>query len=152
MIVYGEGLRPFIEEILHKFPEGTQFIGRVVNDEPVAVMAFHGWTGDDIELSLVAMPGSGTKGLLSIIFGYIFGQLGCARCTAKIREDNIDSRELVERLGFVQEGILRKAKDGKDVLIFGLLKEELHYGRRTFTPSRTRSQCDHKGAGASKPG
>jgi RimJ/RimL family protein N-acetyltransferase len=135
MIVYGEALRGWIEAKLDKLPEGAQFIGRLVDDKPVAVVAFHSWTGDNVEMAVVAEPGGGSRGLLNWLFGYAFDQLKCVRATARVVEDNARSIRMVERLGFIQEGRLRRAKDGKDVLIFGLLKEELSYVRRPVSPS-----------------
>lgn len=32
-----------------------------------------------------------------------------------------------KRLGFVQEGVCRKALDGKDVIIFGMLRDECRF-------------------------
>ena len=138
MIVYGDALRPWLEAALGD-PVGTaQFIGRAVGGELVAVVAFHNWTGENIEMSCASLPGGATRGFLDVLFAYAFGQLGCVRCTARIHADNMTSMLLVHRLGFVLEGVLRKAKAGQDVLIFGLLKEELIYGRRrTKTPSGT---------------
>lgn len=119
-------LRNWIDAKLEsKVADHATFIARVVNDfEPVAVCAFSSWTGDDIELSLAADNGSGTHGLVVAIFGYVFGTSGCARCTVRIRADNARSLKLARRLGFVEEGRQRKAKNGHDLIMFGMLKEE----------------------------
>lgn len=117
----------------------AQFIGRIKNDRIVAVCGFSLYTGDDVELSLAADPGSGSRELLYWIFAYVFVQLQCSRCTARILEDNEPSRKLVERLGFVIEGRQRKAKDGKTKLLYGLIKEDLRYGKFTQRPEAGRS-------------
>lgn len=49
------------------------------------------------------------------------------KCSCLIAEDNIKSRNLVEKLGFKQEGINRKSYDGiKNTISYGLLKEEFN--------------------------
>lgn len=49
------------------------------------------------------------------------------KCSCLIAEDNIKSRNLVEKLGFKQEGINRKSYDGiKNSISYGLLKEEFN--------------------------
>lgn len=62
------------------------------------------------------------------IFNYVFGQLGCVRCTSIVKKNNARSRAFLEALNFQLEGNLRKAYDGqKDALIYGLLAEECQY-------------------------
>jgi hypothetical protein len=62
------------------------------------------------------------------IFGYIFGQLQCVRCTSIVRKNNTKSRAFLEALNFQLEGKLRKAYDGeKDALVYGLLAEECQF-------------------------
>lgn len=124
MIVYGERLRPWIEAKLGlEFPN-AEFLGVTHHGKPVCVVAFNQWTGDDVEINVFAEAGTGSRTLLNLVWAYVFEQLKCARCSVSIREDNEKSLRLAERLGFVLEGRKRKAKDGKDVLIFGLLKED----------------------------
>ena len=48
-----------------------------------------------------------------------------------IREDNRRSIKLAKRLGFVLEGRKRKARQGKDMLVFGMLKSEVNHGKLT---------------------
>jgi len=56
------------------------------------------------------------------IADYVFGQLGCVRATAVVRKNNRTVRKVLEHLGFVQEGRLRRGYDGvKDALIYGIL-------------------------------
>jgi RimJ/RimL family protein N-acetyltransferase len=131
----------------------AQFIGRLdENENVVASCAFSAWTGEgnDIELSFACEPSGGSPGLMAAIFAYAFGQLQCARVTARVRKDNHASRRLVKRLGFKLEGCMRKAERGKDKLIFGLLREE--YGKFTQAPKANRSQPDHQRGGIREPG
>jgi RimJ/RimL family protein N-acetyltransferase len=62
------------------------------------------------------------------VFEYIFGQLGCIRCTAITRKNNSKAREFLEALNFQLEGRARKGYDGeRDALIYGLLAEECRF-------------------------
>lgn len=70
----------------------------------------------------------GTPELLRIGFDYPFNQLGLKRLTALVREDNRDSRRLVEHLGFVREGLMRRVcTDGANVIVYGMLREECRW-------------------------
>ena len=125
MIVYGEGLRPWIEgRIGAKILAGSQFLGRVKDGIPVAVVGFTGYTDDDVEIDFAADQGGISRQLMNATWTYVFRVLGCVRCTAQVRDDNVRSLKLVKRFGFVHEGTKRKAKDGHDVLMFGLLRED----------------------------
>ena len=59
---------------------------------------------------------------------YAFDELGLNCIVAMILEDNILSRNLCKRVGFIEEGVLRKRvyKEGrfKNVISTSLLKEE----------------------------
>jgi hypothetical protein len=62
------------------------------------------------------------------VFNYIFGQLGCTRCTSITRKNNTKSRAFLEALNFQLEGNVRRGYDGeKDALVYGLLREECRY-------------------------
>lgn len=62
------------------------------------------------------------------IFQYVFGQLGCARCTSITKKNNVKCREFLDALNFKLEGSIRKGYDGlKDALVYGLLREECRY-------------------------
>ena len=65
-----------------------------------------------------------------LIFKYGFQELGLERISATILEGNVASRKSVERFGYVQEGVLRKAvyKEGKyhDLIAYSFLKDEFY--------------------------
>ncbi|WP_059045649.1 GNAT family N-acetyltransferase [Paenibacillus rubinfantis] len=66
------------------------------------------------------------------IIKYVFEELGLHRIEIRVHPDNTRSRNIPERLGFVQEGILRQAERFvdryMDKVIYGLLKEEWNPG------------------------
>lgn len=113
-----------------KVARHAKFIGSSKDGYLTSVCAFSSYNNEDVELSFACDKDAGTPALLFAIFAYVFKQLQCTRCTAKVREDNAESINLVTRIGFVQEGRMRRAWSGKDVLVFGLLKEDF-YGKFT---------------------
>ena len=58
-------------------------------------------------------------------FSYPFIQLGCKRVTALIERKNRIARKMVKGLGFKEEGVLRKAGPKGDIILYGLLPEDL---------------------------
>lgn len=64
------------------------------------------------------------RGMVAEVLAYPFVQLKCNRITALVDKYNKRSRKMVQRLGFVEEGKLRKAAEKGDVFIYGLLPNE----------------------------
>ncbi len=62
------------------------------------------------------------------MLGHAFGALGLQRVGLRTTIDNVRSRSVAERLGFVQEGILREAAaflgGRRDLVCYGLLANE----------------------------
>jgi len=58
-------------------------------------------------------------------FSYPFIQLKCNRVTALVERKNKIARKMVQRLGFKEEGMLRKAGPKGDIFVYGLLPEDL---------------------------
>ena len=69
---------------------------------------------------------------VALVCDHAFGQAGLHRVQADIRPENGPSRRLVDRLGFQQEGLLRRYLDidgeWRDHLSFALLAEDLPGG------------------------
>lgn len=69
-----------------------------------------------------------TPAICKAVFGYVFNQLGCARCTSITRKNNVKARKFLEHLNFTLEGNVRKGYDGQnDALIYGLLAEDCRF-------------------------
>lgn len=90
------------------------------------------YSGDkpiDCEISCAAETSIAWKpNVCAAVFNYVFGQLGCVRCTSVVMKKNLKSRQFLEALNFQLEGRLRKAYDGqKDALLYGLLAEDCSY-------------------------
>ena len=69
----------------------------------------------------------------ALAIDYIFNELNLHRITISILQTNVSSQKLFEKVGFVKEGIQRKAvfKNGKycDLFLYGLLKEDFYNER-----------------------
>jgi RimJ/RimL family protein N-acetyltransferase len=103
-------------------------ITQAVDGQIEAVTIFWNQRYDDVELAIAARsPKWGSRKYIKAVFEYVFYQLGLARATALVDEDNQRSIKMLERLGFIREGVIRKANKGKDVIIYGMLKEECRW-------------------------
>lgn len=101
-------------------------IGLVKDEALAGGIVFYDHRGNDIQ---IAMAGAGLRLVpprtLARAFGYAFNQLGLTRVTAEIALSNERSISAARRLGFVREGVKRRAaKDGGHVGVFGLLKKD----------------------------
>lgn len=127
MLCHGEPLRGFAEALLGG-PVGEQakFIGRLQNGHPVAVAVIEHWCGWDCEVS-IASQGGLSREFMRAVFGYVFHDLNCRRCTGRVSASLPWARQL-PRLGFKEEGRLREAApDGGDTIIFGMLRHECRW-------------------------
>lgn len=98
----------------------------------IAVILYQNFRGTDIEMIFAAEPGTkwAQRDLMNMALRYPFKQLGCNRISAIIRKDNKRAREIIQRIGFKQEGKIRRADvDGQDMFIYGLLPGENRFER-----------------------
>ena len=115
---------------LKKAPKVFKALSAVdFNNEFTCVVLLTNFTKRNIDLNIAGDKGWATPkltlDLFNGVFSTIFNKLGAVRATALISEDNVLSQRFVKHLGFTDEGRMRKAyEDDKDMLIFGLLKEE----------------------------
>lgn len=63
--------------------------------------------------------------VLRLIFDFVFNKINAERASAFVSKDNEPSKKMLEKLGFVREGLLRHYRDnGKDCYVYGMLKSE----------------------------
>lgn len=97
----------------------------MLDDELAAVAGYEHFNGESIELSLATADQRWKlTPFLQAIFEYPFTQLGVERITAHIDVDNVPCWKRAEKLGFVREGELRRARKGKNTYVYGLLRED----------------------------
>lgn len=101
-------------------------LGIVAGDKLTLGALFFNQQDADITLAVAADPTCGLKRrAFAQIMAFPFVQLGLPRVTAEIPLSNERSISAVQRLGFVREGVKRKAAaDGGHVGVFGLLKKD----------------------------
>ena len=64
---------------------------------------------------------------LKRFFHYVFEELGCRRVTSLVYTELEQAKRINKMIGFKQEGLMRQAGvEHQDIMIMGLLKEELH--------------------------
>lgn len=104
---------------------GFATMGFIRDNQLIAGAVYHGFRQCDIIISFSSVdPKWCNKQNLYAIFAYPFEQLGCARLTAIVAKKNKRSRKLVEGLGFVREGCLKKGYNGRqDAIVYGMLAE-----------------------------
>lgn len=102
-----------------------EFIGAVL----VSNVTYSGTRATNCEISCASESSIAWRPhVLTAVFQYVFGQLGCVRCTSITKKNNTKARAFLEALNFQLEGNIRKGYDGeKDALVYGLLAEECQF-------------------------
>ena len=119
-----------------------QCIGFARENELMCVVILYHQTTNGVFCSFAATnPRWASKENIRAWGYWIFEQLKLDRVTAAIKKNNKRSRKFVEGIGFHVEGKLRKAVDGEDMIIYGLLKEE----HDTWLRKAFNGQGQHKG-------
>lgn len=111
---------------------GMQGIGLEKDGDLIAGVLYEGYTGHNIWMHVAAEPGGKwlNKAYLKTCFAYPFLQLGCDRVSGWVEASNDQARRFDEHLGFEQEAVLsRAARDGGDVLIYVMWREECRFLR-----------------------
>jgi hypothetical protein len=101
------------------------FLGLVVKDgaDVVGAIIFNNYDQYDIHFTCVLSAPIGIRDA-RFVARYVFGQLGCRRCTAVTASSNYPARKALLQLGFRQEGILREHFELDDGVIYGMLRSE----------------------------
>ncbi|MCZ2858149.1 GNAT family N-acetyltransferase [Blastococcus sp. VKM Ac-2987] len=107
-----------------------RLVGQVTVDNVVRGALRAGYLGYWIDRSVA---GRGIASLaVALVCDHAFGPVGLHRLQADIRPENLPSQRLVERLGFQQEGLLRRYLDidgaWRDHLAYALLADDLPRG------------------------
>lgn len=106
----------------------------VVRDgEMVGGVLFHGYRildkGAVCDLSAAAEHAHClTRGILREMFAYAFDTLAVTRLRAETAAHNSRCRSILKRLGFREEGVMRRAYDGNaDSVVYSMLPEECRW-------------------------
>ena len=106
-------------------------IGIARNGELVAGVVYNEFRGHSIHCSIASTdPRWASRGVLFTIFAYPFLQLKVERITVYTGKTMSHVRQFLERLGFQQEGIVRRGFADDDAVIYGMLKDECPWIRK----------------------
>jgi hypothetical protein len=87
----------------------------------------------------------GREPLFWDMMGFLFDQLQLRRMTAVIADDCRTAIKLVQRLGFVREGVMRHALKRNDTLfdveIYGILREEFDATVKSYAERSASAVC-----------
>ncbi len=112
---------------IHINPPYTAFGVVSADGQLTGGVLFNNQSEADIELSIVA-PKRLTRGLCRVIAQYAFETAGCMRMTVRTRASSLQVRQVIEKVGFRQEGVLRcYFLDGEDAILFGMMKSECRW-------------------------
>lgn len=125
MIVSGPEHREYLETKLNYTLQPDAVF--IANEKPYGVAGFERFNGFDMEVHYSGEKGFITRPFLRCLAWYAFKDMGCDRLTGRIPAWRPDAVKLGLRLGFKHEGTLRRACNGEDILIFGMLKEECRW-------------------------
>lgn len=106
-------------------PDGLSDIYVVLRgNDPKGVVLYKNMSSGDIEMVCAGEAGWVTRGLLKFVLSHPFKAYGCQRVTCLASRKNKAMRSYLHRMGFKLEGVKRKALNGGDLFIYGLLKGE----------------------------
>lgn len=127
MILHGDDLRPMLEALIGPITPDSRTFGWHNGASVVCLVAFAHWSRGDIEIMGASRPGGIHRRMIRELARYAFDDLHCNHITARVLTDNAPSIRLLERLGFVREGLQRKADEGRDVILYGLIREDMRH-------------------------
>lgn len=88
------------------------------------VILYKNYASGDIEMVCAGERGWVTPDVLRFSLSYPFKALDCNRITCLAHRKNKAMRDYLVRMGFRLEGVKRKALNGADVCIYGLLRSD----------------------------
>lgn len=117
----------------------AQCLAVIDNDDEIAgIVAYFNYRWPNVEVGFFCDDfrwALNRDGIIEVL-SYPFVQLKCHRITALVEKKNTRARKMVQRLGFVEEGKLRKAGPKGDIFVYGLLADELklrkYCGKHTY--------------------
>ena len=98
-------------------------------DKLIAVALYNMLDESNINISLATdNPKWCTRLVIKAMCHYPFIQLGLNRVTATVKQSNVKSVSLIERVGFTFEGELRRYyQNGESAMIYGMTKDECRW-------------------------
>lgn len=131
LIIDDEGVYKFLQSKGVEIPRAAdqQGIGLERNGVLVGGVLYERFNGKSIWMHCAGEDSRwANKALLKAVFLYPFVQLGVSSVWGSVDQSNDKARRLDENLGFKQHAVLTgAAKDGGDVIIYRMTKEECRF-------------------------
>lgn len=128
---WDERIAEFVAQNIPRLPYGDTFkrpyvsLGIAEDDDLIAGCVYRNYYKHDIEMCFAGKRGWASKSAMRIFFEYPFMQLGVVRVTAVSAKSNKKARKFIEKVGFKQEGKIRRGMDGvDDAFVYGMLYRE----------------------------
>jgi RimJ/RimL family protein N-acetyltransferase len=103
-------------------------IGIESEGDLIAGCVYNDFRGHAMHVSIASSsPRWATKRTLQALFDYPFRQLHVERLTAYTGKSMASVRTFLVRLGFVEEGVIRKGFADDDAVIYGMLRKECRW-------------------------
>jgi len=109
-------------------PRGvTAAIGWVSDGKLVAGATYEDYTGGSITATIAIDDRRVSRQFLRFIFEYPFRQLSVGKIFAMVAQTNSSSRRLVEKMGFVQEAVLKDYYSCEDLIVYSMTAEHCRF-------------------------
>lgn len=96
--------------------------------ELIGGVVYNNYRHPNIEATIASTtPRWCQRQIMAAIFAYPFRQLGCARITAVTEHTNRRARAFLRRVGFREEGVMRRGFCAADAVIHGMLADECRW-------------------------
>lgn len=120
-IINGPSVISWVAERLENtfFSEGSVALGFQRNDKLVAGVVYGDWNYRSIGASIV-IDGPITSGFLAAMFHYPFIVCQVDKIIVQVSDDNIKSKTLACKLGFVEEARIKEACVNGDMVLYTL--------------------------------
>jgi RimJ/RimL family protein N-acetyltransferase len=106
-------------------------MGAEVNGKLVSGVVFNNFNEVNATCHIaVSKPNKLFLELLDHAYGYAFGQCKLKRLTGLVASDNHKALKLDKHIGFIEEGVMRKAgKQGQDIITLVMWPENYYRGK-----------------------
>lgn len=114
---------------------------------------YTGFNGVHCSASIAAEPGApwATKASMFKLFYYPFVTLGCVAMSVQVASSNVASLNLVTKMGFEGEAMIRyAAHDGSTLVVLKMLRENCKWIRRDGQGRRQRTKIPRSGEDAER--
>ena len=115
-------------------------IGWLGSDGITCGVLYEDFTGSCITATIAISSGTTVSPkFIWAIFDYPFNQADCKKMLACVKESNLPSQALVERMGFIREAVIADAFPDEAMIIYSVTRETCRYLERRH--GKIRKDC-----------